>query len=123
MSWLRSQADPVRLAGQHGGLLGILVEKGMREWKHVCPVADLTRPLLSFSGKHPVFLVKNGEVAAYRAQCPVDKSLTVGQKRAKYLDARGARGSTTSFDPCIACAVHLIHPTTNKIQRFTIGTG
>lgn len=25
-----------------------------------------------------------------------------------------------SFDPCIACAVHLIHPTTNQIKRFVI---
>ncbi|MEW6448751.1 MAG: hypothetical protein AB1426_11840 [Bacillota bacterium] len=28
-----------------------------------------------FSGRHPVYIVKEGEVTAYRAQCPKDKSL------------------------------------------------
>jgi hydrogenase large subunit len=41
-------------------------------------------------------------------------------------DNKGVRGPLEvlrvvhSFDPCIACAVHIIHPVTNEVKAFRV---
>lgn len=85
VSWLKKKANPVGLAAQSGGLLGLLTGGGLAlggseaegEWKCACGVDEVarTRVCLCFSGKIPIYVVANGEVTAYRAFCPADNAL------------------------------------------------
>ena len=73
ISWLKGRAN--QFAKESGGFLGILAAKDKSAWKFVCSLKELADPVIVFSGKNAMYVVKQSEVVAYRAQCPVDQSL------------------------------------------------